>query len=64
MKLLLVDTSTNTVTFRLKDDPNGDGLAVAVSDNSNIRRRWRFYDLFRQIKKRRSTTGEYSATHE
>jgi len=58
-----VDTSTNTVTFRLKDDPNGDGLAVAVSDNSFIRRRWRFADLFRQTdarKERDATSGKYS----
>ncbi len=38
--------STNALTIRLKDDPNGQGLKVAIADNSFIRRRWRFYDLF------------------
>ena len=38
--------STNALTIRLKDDPNGQGLKAAIADNSIIRRRWRFYDLF------------------
>ena len=38
--------STNALTIRLKDDPNGQGLKVAIADDSFIRRRWRFYDLF------------------
>ena len=38
--------STNTLTIRQKDDVNGKGLAAAVADNSHIRRRWKFYDLF------------------
>jgi len=41
-----INTSTNVLTVRLKDDPNGSGLKVAVADNSYIRRRWAFYDLF------------------
>jgi len=38
--------STNALTIRLKDDPNGSGLKAAIADDSFIRRRWRFYDLF------------------
>ena len=38
--------STNTLTIRQKDDVNGKGLAAAVADDSYIRRRWKFYDLF------------------
>ena len=38
--------STNALTIRLKDDPNGQGLKAAIADDSFIRRRWRFYDLF------------------
>ncbi len=38
--------SSNDLTVRLKDDPNGAGLQAIIPDNSFIRRRWRFYDLF------------------
>ena len=38
--------STNDLTVRLKDDPNGSGVKAVIPDNSFIRRRWRFYDLF------------------
>ena len=38
--------SSDTLTIRLKDDPNGAGLKAAIADDSFIRRRWRFYDLF------------------
>ena len=38
--------STNTLTIRQKDDVNAKGLAAAVADDSYIRRRWKFYDLF------------------
>ena len=38
--------STNALTIRLKDDPNGQGLKATIADDSYIRRRWRFYDLF------------------
>ena len=38
--------STNALTIRQKDDVNGKGLAAAVADDSYIRRRWKFYDLF------------------
>ena len=38
--------STNTLTIRKKDDPNGAGLAAAVADDSYVTRKWRFHDLF------------------
>ena len=34
------------LTIKLKDDPNGQGLQSTISSGTNIRRRWRFYDLF------------------
>ena len=41
-----INTSSNVLTIRLKDDPNGAGLQNEVADNSYIKRRWKFYDLF------------------
>ena len=41
-----IDTSSNVLTVRLKDDPNGAGLQNIIPDNSYIKRRWGFYDLF------------------
>ncbi len=41
-----VNTSDNTITIKLLDDVNGAGLQNAVASGTNIRRRWRFYDLF------------------
>jgi len=41
-----INTSTNVLTIRLKDDPNGAGLQNIIPDNSYIKRRWKFYDLF------------------
>ena len=41
-----INTSSNVLTIRLKDDPNGAGLQNTISSGTNIRRRWRFYDLF------------------
>ena len=41
-----IDTSDNDLTIRLKDDPNGAGLQNIIPDNSYIKRRWGFYDLF------------------
>ena len=38
--------STNTLTVRQLDDTNAGGLKTAIADNTAIRRRWRFYDLF------------------
>ena len=36
----------DTITIKLKDDVNGQGLQSTISSGTNIRRRWRFYDLF------------------
>ena len=41
-----INTSSNVLTIRLKDDPNGAGLQNIIPDNSYIKRRWAFYDLF------------------
>jgi len=38
--------STNDLTIRVLDDPSGAGLQTIIPDNSYIRRRWRFSDLF------------------
>ena len=38
--------ASNLLTIRLKDDPLSAGLQSAIADNTAIRRRWRFYDLF------------------
>ena len=38
--------STNNLTIRLKDNPNGGGVKVIIPDNTFIRRRWAFYDFF------------------
>ena len=38
--------TTNVITVKLKDDPNGVGLQNEVSSGTNVRRRWRWYDLF------------------
>jgi len=41
-----INTTDNELTIRLKDDPNSVGLQNIVPDNSYIKRRWKFYDLF------------------
>ena len=41
-----INTTTNVLTVRLKDDPNGAGVQNIIPDNSYIKRRWKFYDLF------------------
>ena len=38
--------ATNDLTIRQLDNPDGGGLKAAVADDTAIRRRWRFYDLF------------------
>ena len=38
--------SSETLTIRVLDDPAGAGLQTIIPDNSYIRRRWRFSDLF------------------
>ena len=42
----VVSISSHVYTIRRKDDPNSAGLAAAVADDSFIRRRWRFHDIF------------------
>ena len=39
-------TTDSTITIKLLDDVKGQGLQNAISSGTNIRRRWRFYDLF------------------
>ena len=41
-----INTTTNVLTIRLKDDPNAGGLQNAIADNSYIRRKWKYHDLF------------------
>lgn len=41
-----INTSTNVLTIRKAGDPNGAGLAAAIADDSYVRRRWGFYNLF------------------
>ncbi len=41
-----VSTGDNVLTIRLAGDPNGSGLKATIPDNSYIRRRWAFYNLF------------------
>jgi len=41
-----INTSSNVLTIRLKDDPNGAGVQNTIPDNSYIKRRWKYYDLF------------------
>ena len=41
-----INTSTNALSIRLKDDPNGAGLQNAIADDSKIRRKWKYNDLF------------------
>jgi len=38
--------SVNDLTVRQLDNPNGGGIKSIVADNTAIRRRWKFYDLF------------------
>jgi hypothetical protein len=38
--------ASDILTIRLLDDPGGAGLQTIIPDNSLIRRRWRFSDLF------------------
>jgi len=42
----VVSISSNVLTIRLKDDPNGAGLQSVIADNSKIKRRWKYADLF------------------
>jgi len=38
--------STDNLTIRQLDNPNGGGLKTALTAATNVRRRWAFYDLF------------------
>ncbi len=38
--------ATHVLTVRQLDNPNGGGIASVIADNTTIRRRWKFYDLF------------------
>jgi len=38
--------AVNDLTIRQLDNPNGGGLKTAIADDTAIRRRWKFYDLF------------------
>ena len=38
--------TTNVITIREKDNTAGTGLVASLANNSYIRRRWKFYDLF------------------
>ena len=38
--------SSNDLTVRLDGDANGGGVKAIVPDNTYVRRRWRWYDLF------------------
>jgi hypothetical protein len=38
--------STNDLTVRQLDNPNGGGVKSVIADDTAIRRRWKFYDLF------------------
>ena len=42
----VVSISSDTLTIRLAGDPNGAGLQAAIANDSYIRRRWGFYNLF------------------
>ena len=38
--------ATHVLTVRQLDNPNGGGIASVIADNTTVRRRWKFYDLF------------------
>ena len=40
------NATTNVITIKFLDDPAGAGLQSTIASGTNIRRRWRFYDLF------------------
>ena len=42
----VVSISGEVLTVRLKDDPNGAGLQTAIPNDSKIKRRWKYADLF------------------
>jgi co-chaperonin GroES (HSP10) len=42
----VVSRSSDDLTIRQLDNPNGGGLKSAITTGTQVRRRWRFYDLF------------------
>ena len=42
----VVSISGEVLTIRLKDDPSGAGLQNIIPDDSKIKRRWKYADLF------------------
>ena len=42
----VVSISGEVLTIRLKDDPSGAGLQNIIADDSKIKRRWKYADLF------------------
>ena len=38
--------NNDALTIKQLDNPNGGGLKSALADGTDVRRRWRFYDLF------------------
>ena len=42
----VVSISSETLTVRLKDDPAGAGFQTAIPNDSKIKRRWKYADLF------------------
>ena len=38
--------TNDALTIKQLDNPNGGGLKSALADGTDVRRRWRFYDLF------------------
>ena len=42
----VISISTDTLTIRQLDNPNGGGLRSAIAAGTVVRRRWKFYDLF------------------
>ena len=49
-----VSVDEGTITIKLKDDPVGSGLQTQVSSGTQVRRRWRFYDLFAALQAHQS----------
>ena len=39
-------SGSDTINIKQLDNPNGGGLKTAISGGTQVRRRWRFYDLF------------------
>ncbi len=42
----VISISTNTLTVRQLDNVNGGGIKSTIPTGTQVRRRWRFYDLF------------------